>query len=90
MKVEKYSKSKRVFGLSYTKPTIPPKPYSTPRLLTPPKGMKTRTREKAVVKEFSKQLHGKSCLKCQGYGHFQAECANIRALSLRNLKKLIK
>jgi len=37
IKVKKYSKNKRTFGSSYTKPTAPPKPYSTSKPNITPK-----------------------------------------------------
>nr|XP_043615856.1 uncharacterized protein LOC122587754 [Erigeron canadensis] len=30
----------------------------------------------------------KRCFKCHGYGHFQAECPNLRALTLKEVEKL--
>jgi len=87
IKVEKYSKNKRVFGGSYTKPTVPPKPSSLKPDSTS-KGDENRDKGKLVVKEFPKQLDGKWCFKCQGYGHFQANCPNWRALTLKEIEEI--
>jgi len=85
IKVEKYSKSKRVFGSSHTKPTAPPKTYSTPSPTTPPKGDGNQDKGNAFVKEFLKQLDNKRCFKCQGHDHFLADFPNKRALTLKEI-----
>jgi len=42
----------------------------------------------SIIKEFSKQLDGKCCFKCQGYGHFQADCPKRRALTLKIIQEI--
>ena len=42
----------------------------------------------AIVKEFPRQLDGKRCFKCQGYGHFHVDCPNRRALTLKRIEEV--
>jgi len=83
IKVEKYSKGKRLFGSSYTKPIAPPKPFVPSRPEVIPKEFGSKDKGNAFVKEFPKQLDGKRCFKCQVYGHFQADCPNWGVLTLK-------
>jgi len=39
-----------------------------------------------VVKEFPKKVDGKIFFRCQRYGHFQADSANIGALIINENK----
>ena len=87
IKVEKYSKGKRLFGSSYTKPTAPPKPFVPLKLEVTPKEAENKDKGKAIVKEFPRQLDGKRCFKCQGYGHFQADCPN-RRVPLKEIEEI--
>jgi len=70
IKVEKYSKGKRLFGDTYTRPFAPRKLYTPSKPRMAPKETESKDKGKAFVKEFPKQLDGKRCFKCQGYGHF--------------------
>jgi len=54
IKMEKYSKGKRLFGSSYTKPTAPPKPFISLKLEVAPKEAGSKDKGKAFVKEFPK------------------------------------
>jgi len=73
IKVEKYSKGKRVFKSSCSKHTVPPKPYVPSKIELAPKEAESKDKGKTIVKEFPKQLDGKRCFRCQDYGHFQAD-----------------
>jgi len=86
--VEKYSKGKRLFGSSYTKCTAPPKLFVPSKPEVTPKESRSKDKGKAFVKEFSKQLDGKRCFKCQGYGHFQADYPNRRVLTLKEIEDI--
>ena len=88
VKVEKYSKGKRVFNISYSKPTIPLKPYVTSKPKLAPKVARSKDKGKTMAKEFPKQLEAKRCSKCQGYRHFQANCLNIRVLTLKEIEEI--
>ena len=88
IKVEKYSKNKEVYGSSYTKLTVPPKRYSSPNLNNTPRGDGNRDKGKSVIKQFPKQLNGKRCFRCQGYGHFQDDYPNRRALILKEIQEI--
>ena len=88
IKVEKYCQGKRLFGSSYTKPTTLPKPFVPSRLEVTPKESESKDKGKPFVKEFPKQLDGKRCFKCYGYGHFQANCPNRRVLDLKEIKEI--
>jgi len=88
IKVEKYSKGKRVFGGSFVKTTAPLKPFSPLKPETTPKEPGKQDKTKAFVKEVPRQLDGQKCFKCQGYGHFQADCPNRRVLSLKEIEKI--
>ena len=35
-----------------------------------------------------KQLDGKRCFKCEGYGHLQADCPNKRVLTLKEIEEI--
>jgi len=88
IKVEKYSKGNRLFGSPYTKPTAPPKSYIPSKPEMAPKEAGSKDKGKAIVKEFSKQLDGKRCFKCQGYGHLQADCLDRRVLTLKKIEEI--
>lgn len=55
---------------------------------------KEKGKEKVVEPSKNKPIMGKldlskkKCFKCQGYGHFQAECLNRRALSLMEIQAI--
>ena len=70
IKVEKYSKGKKMCTSSYTKPTAPPKPHTTPKPNFTSKVKGKWDEGKAIVKGFPKQLDGMRCFKCQGYDDF--------------------
>jgi len=61
IKVEKYSKGKRLFCSSYTKPTTPPKPFVPSKPEVTPKEAGSKDKGKAITKEFPRQLDGKRC-----------------------------
>ena len=88
IKVEKHSKRRGVFNHPHTnpaaplEPNVPTKPESTPRNVG---GQDPR---KAISKELPKQLDGKKCFKCQGYGHFIANCPNRRVLTLKEMEEI--
>jgi len=82
IKVEKYSKGKRVFGGSFVKTIAPLKPFTPHKPEVTSKELGSKDKGKAFAKEISRQLDGKKCFKCQGYGHFQADCPNRRVLTL--------
>ena len=88
IKVEKYSKGKRSFGRSFTKPNAPSKAFvqSKPEMTSREAGNKDKG--KPFVKEFTKQLDVKRCFKCQGYGHFQDAFLNRRVLTLREMEEI--
>ena len=88
MKMEKYSKGKRVFGGSFVKPTAPPKPFTPQKPEMTPKESDNKDKGKAFAKEVPRQLEGKKCFKCQGYGHLQADCPNGRVLTLQEIEKI--
>ena len=81
-KVEKYSKGKRVFGGSFVKPTTPLKPFTPHKPEVTSKETGSKDKGKAFTKEIPRQLDGKKRFKCQGYGHFPADCPNRRVLTL--------
>ena len=88
IKVEKYSKGKRVFGGSFVKPAAPLKPFTphNPKVIS--KETSSKNKGKAFTKEIPSQLDGKKCFKCQGYGHFQADCPNRRVLTLHEIEEI--
>ena len=88
IKVEKYSKGKRLFGSPFAKPNAPPKLFGSSKPETTPKETGNKDKGKPFVKEFPKQLDGKRCFKCQGHGHFQADCPNRRVLTLREMEEI--
>ena len=88
IKVENYSKGIRLFGSSYTKLTTPPKPHIPSKPKMAPKEAVNKDKGKVIVKEFPRQLDGKRCFKCQGYGHFQADCPNRRVLTLKQIEEI--
>jgi len=88
IKVEKYSKGKRVFGGSFVKTHTPPKPFSPLKPDTTPKESGKQDKAKAFTKEVPRQLDGRKCFKCQGYGHFQADCPNRRVLTLKEIEEI--
>jgi len=53
-----------------------------------PKESESKDEGKTFVKEFPKQLDGKRCFKCQGYGHFQVDCPTRRVLALKEIKEI--
>jgi len=53
-----------------------------------PKEAGSKDKGKALVKEFPKQLDGKRCFKCPGYGHFKADCPNRRVLTLKDFEEI--
>ncbi|GKE91917.1 putative gag-pol polyprotein, partial [Tanacetum coccineum] len=46
------------------------------------------TKGKENIGEGSKDPKGKKCFKCHGFGHFQAQCPNQRALTLKEIEDL--
>jgi len=53
-----------------------------------PKESGSKDKGKTFVKEVSRQLNGWKCFKCQGYGHFQADCPNRRVLTLKEIEEI--
>ena len=53
-----------------------------------PKESGSKDKGKAFFKEFPKQLDGKRCFNCQGYGYFQADYSNKRVLTLKEIKEI--
>jgi len=88
IKVEKYSKGKRAFSTPFVKPNAPPKLFGSSKPETTSREVVSKDKGKPFVKEFPKQLDGKRCFKCQGYGHFQADCPNRRVLTLREMEEI--
>ena len=88
IKVEKYSKGKKTFGGPFVKPTAPFKPFSAHKPEVTPKESGNKDKGKPFVKEVPRQLDGRKCFKCQGYGHFQADCPNRRVLTLREMEEI--
>ena len=88
IKVEKYSKGKRVFGGSFVKTAAPLKPFSPLKPDVAPKVPEKQDKAKSFVKEVPRQLDGRKCFKCQGYGHFQADCPNRRVLTLKEIGEI--
>jgi len=88
IEVEKYSKGKRPFGSPFAKPNAAPKLFGSSKPETTPRETGNKDKGKPFVKEFPKQLDGKRCFKCQGYGHFQANCPNRRVLTLREMEEI--
>ena len=86
--MERHAKNKRVFTRSYSRPSSQGKPLSLPKAETILKDSKVPDKGKGIVKEFPKKLDGKRCFKCQSYGHFQADCPNIRALTIKEIKEI--
>ena len=70
IKVEKHSKNKRSFSVSYLQPITQVKPYVQSKPEVIPREDNNKDKGKSIVKEFSKKLNGKMCFKCQGYGYF--------------------
>ena len=54
IKMEKYSKGKRLFGSPYTKPSPTPKPFVPLKLEMTTKEVRSKDEAKAFVKEFPK------------------------------------
>jgi len=86
--VEKYSKGKRVFGGSFAKPIAPLKQFSPQKPEVTPKEFGSKDKGKPFVKEVPRQLEDQKCFKCQGYGHFQADCPNRRVLTLKKIEEI--
>jgi len=64
------------------------KPYTPSKLEVTPKESENKDKGKTFAKEFPKQLDGKRCFKSQGYGHFQADCRNRMALTLKQIEEI--
>ncbi|KAK4260359.1 hypothetical protein QN277_003486 [Acacia crassicarpa] len=86
IKVEKRSKSKKSTSTSSSFF----KNYSITGDSSSPKNIKEEEKEKVkeAPKEFKKKLDGKKCFKCQGYGHFQADCSNRRVMTLKEIEEI--
>jgi len=88
IKVEKYSKGKKVFRGSFVKPTAPLKTFSPMKPEVTPKEPGKQDKVKSFVKEVPRQLDGRKCFKYQGYGHFQSDCPNRIALTLQEIEEI--
>jgi len=88
IKVQKYSEGKRTFGGSLGKPTTPYKPFTPQKSEVAHKESVSKAKGKPFVKEVPRQLDGRKCFKCQGYGHFQADCPNRRVLTLKEIEEI--
>ena len=53
-----------------------------------PKESVSKDKGKPFVKKVPRQLDGRKCFKCQGYGHFQADCPNRRVLTLWEIEEI--
>jgi len=53
--------------------------------LTPVKAL---DKGKGIASEPRKRLEGKKCLKCRGYGHFQADSPSYRTLTIREVDEI--
>ena len=86
--MEKYSKGKRAFAGSFVKPIAPFKPLTSQKPEVTPRESGSKDKGKAFVKEVPRQLDARKCFKCQGYGHFQADCPNRRVLTLKEMEEI--
>jgi len=43
---------------------------------------------KGIAHEPPKRLEGKKCSKCHGFGYFQADCPNRKALTIREVEEI--
>ena len=71
VKVEKYSKGKRLFASSYTKPTALPKPFIPSKSEVTPKEARSKDKEKAIVKESLGSLMARSASNAKGMAIFK-------------------
>ena len=69
---------------SYTKPYTAPKGISKDKVIETPKEKSTSVKNDAPRTD----LRNKKCFKCQGYGHFQANCPNRRILTLKEIEAI--
>lgn len=69
---------------SYTKPYVAPMAYDKN------KANETSKEKTGFVKNDAPRpdLKNKKCFKCQGYGHFQANCPNRRVMTLREINEI--
>jgi len=88
IKVEKHSKRRGVFNHPHTNPAAPLKPNVPTKPEPTPRDVGVQDPRKAISKGFPKQLDGEKCFKCQGYGHFVADCPNRRVLTLKEMKEI--
>ena len=88
IKVEKHSKRRGVFNHPHTKPAAPLEPSAPSKPKIIPRAVGSQDQRKAISKEFPKQLDGKKCFKCQGYGHFITDCPNRRVLTLKEMEEI--
>jgi len=92
VKVEKYSKRKGVSHHQQVTPAIQPEP-NTSKPNVPTKTESTsrdvgNQDTRKVLTKGSSKLDGKKCFKCQGYGHFVADCPNRRVLTLKEMDEI--
>ena len=83
IKVEKQAKKKAPYK-PFTKPTIPMKSPTPKESESVSKSFKGKEK----MGEASKEPKGKKCFKCHGFGHFQAQCPNQRALTMKEVEEL--
>jgi len=88
IKVEKHSKRRGVFNHPPTNPAAPLEPSVPTKPEPTTRNVGGQDPRKAITKGFPKQLDGKKCFKCQGYGHFIADYPNRRVLTLKEMEEI--
>jgi len=55
---------------------------------TPPPQVKAPNESNGTASEPPKRLEGKKCFKCYGFGNFQTDCPNKKALTIKEVEKI--
>jgi len=87
IKLEIYSKGKRIFGSLYTKPTAPPKPFIPSKPKVTPKEAGREDNGKAFVKEFPSSLMARGVLNVKAMD-ISKLIARIGGLTLKEIKEI--
>ena len=63
-------------------------PSNRVKVETPPSQVKALDKGKGIASEPPKRFEGKKYFKCHGFGHFQADCPNRKALTIKEVEEI--